>query len=125
MPWNCPECGKEFRNTNQWHSCARVGVDDHFRNRPAARAVFDKLMSELNEIGAFTLDPVKTAIQVRTTSTFLSIKPKKHHLDIEFSLPRVVDEFPIYKSFQISKNRVLHMAIIEEPADVDGPTATK
>ena len=76
-------------------------------------------MKELNKVGNFTIDPVKTAIQLKTTSTFLSMTLKKDHIDIAFQLGEQIDDFPIYKAMPISKNRVLHYAVLEGPDDVD------
>jgi hypothetical protein len=121
MTWICPECGKEYKNTNQWHSCARVDLADHLRNKSTAvRATLDKLLREARKFGEITVDPVKTAIQLRTSSTFLSIKPKRDHLDLDFQLASEVTTFPIFNTIRISKNRVLHQAVLEGPEDVDG-----
>lgn len=76
-------------------------------------------MQELNKIGRVTLDPVKTSVQVKGISTFLSIKPKKDYMEIEFQLGNEVSESPIYKSFRISSNRVLHFAVLKNPKDVN------
>ena len=120
MTWICPECKKEFRNKNQAHSCARVDLEDHLKNKsPQVKVTFDKLMRELRKFGEITLDPVKTSIQVKTISTFLSIRPKKMSIEIEFQLGSEVKEPPVYKNFRISKNRVLHFAVLKSPEDVN------
>ncbi|MDR1329294.1 MAG: DUF1801 domain-containing protein [Oscillospiraceae bacterium] len=34
--WKCPECGREFKNTNQSHFCGKPGViDDYIAGKPA------------------------------------------------------------------------------------------
>jgi len=120
MTWICPKCKKEFKNTNQAHSCARVDLEDHLKNKsPQAKATFDKLMQELNKLGKINLNPVKTSIQVKATATFLSIKLKRDNVEIEFQLGSEINESPVYKNFRISKNRVLHFAVLESPQDVD------
>jgi hypothetical protein len=120
MTWICPECKKEFRNKNQAHSCARVDLEDHLKNKsPQVRATFDRLMRELRKFGEITLNPVKTSIQVKTVSTFLSIRPKKMSIEIEFQLGSELKEPPVYKNFRISKNRVLHFAVLNSPEDVN------
>ena len=120
MTWTCPNCKKEFRNKNQVHSCAKVDLEDHLKNKsPQVIATFDKLMRELGKFGEVTFNPVKTSVQVRVGATFLSIKPKKEYMEIEFQLGDEVDEFPIYKNIRISKNRVLHFAILKSPQEVN------
>lgn len=119
MSWICPKCRKRFKHTNQAHSCARVGVKDHFRNKPPQRwATFEKLIKKAREFGAIKLNPVKTSIQVKAAATFLSIRVKSDRLEIEFQLSDEHDRLPIYKTFRISKNRVLHFAVLERPEDV-------
>lgn len=120
MTWICPDCKKEFRNKNQVHSCARVDLEDHIKNKsPQVKATFEKLMQEIRKFGEITLNPVKTSIQVKTVSTFLSIKLKKMNIEIEFQLGGEVNEPPFYKNFRISKNRVLHFAVLKSPEDVN------
>lgn len=120
MTWTCPNCKKEFRNKNQAHSCARIDLKDHLKNKsPQVIATFDKLMRELDKFGEITLNPVKTSIQVKTGATFLSIKPKKECVEIEFQLGEEVDKFPVYRNIRISKNRVLHFAILKGPQEVN------
>lgn len=120
MTWICPNCKKEFKNKNQVHSCARVDLKEHIKNKsPQVKTTFDKLMRNLGKLGKITVNPVKTSIQVKATATFLSIKSKKDHMEIEFQLGNEVDEFPVYKNIRISKNRVLHFAILKSPQEVN------
>lgn len=114
MTWTCPICSKEFRNKNQEHSCARVPVDDHFRNKPVEiRLIYDRLMQEVMRFGDISMNPVKTSIQIKAGATFLSVRPKRDRLEIEFQLGRQIARLPVTKSFDISRNRVLHTAILD------------
>lgn len=118
--WVCPQCGKEFKNTNQWHSCARLDVGVHLANKPPRiLAIYDKLVAEVERFGDVRIEAVKTAIQIRTSSTFLSVKVKRNHVEVEFQLASKVDRYPVYRNFQISKNRFLHSAVLEDPDDLD------
>jgi hypothetical protein len=115
----CPKCGKKFKHANQSHSCARIDIAEHFKNKsPRVRATFDRLMGELNKLGNTTVNPVKSSIQVKGKTTFLSIKPTRDYLDIEFLLDDNVDEFPVYKTFRYSKTRIAHFAVLESPRGV-------
>ena len=34
--WQCPKCGREFKNTNQGHTCGTVeSIDDYIAGQPA------------------------------------------------------------------------------------------
>jgi hypothetical protein len=117
--WTCPVCGKSFKHANQAHSCARVKLDDHFEGKSIlCRETFDALLNTVRQFGPVTLNPVKTSIQLKATTTFISAKPKRDHLEIEFQLRTEQSELPVYKTFRISRNRVVHFAILERPKDV-------
>ena len=121
MTWICPECKKEFRNTNQGHSCYIVSIEEHLKNRSdTVVTTYHKLMHEVNKFGRVTLNPVKTSIQVKSGATFLSIRLKKNSLEIEFQSNEEIKSAPVYKNFIISNNRVLSCAVIESPKDVNG-----
>ena len=99
MSWICPECGKLFRNRNQWHSCFTLNLEDHLRNKPETiRNVVLDLISEVELFGPIELNPVKSVIQVKAGATFLSIKPKKDFVELEFQLGEEIDQFPIHKT---------------------------
>jgi len=120
MAWTCPDCGKQFRNTNQWHSCASRSIDDHLRNKtPEVRRIVERLLEDTGAFGAVTISPVKTSIQLKAGATFLSIRPRKDHVEIEFQTTSERSAYPVYKSIRISKNRVFHAAILEEECDID------
>jgi hypothetical protein len=120
MGWTCPQCGREFRNTNQWHSCIRTPLSDHLKSRsPAVRTIVESLIAGLEETAPITVSPVRTSIEVKAGATFLSIRPKKDHVEIEFQLGREVTEFPVYETIRISGRRVLHRGVLEDPGEVD------
>lgn len=120
MPWTCPDCGKTFQITNQWHSCFKLSVDDHFANKsPQVKEVVDHLLDKVSNIGKWTLNPVKSAILLRSTANFLSIKTKKDHVELEFQLNREEDIFPIHKIQRLSKNRVVHSLVLDHPEDIN------
>jgi hypothetical protein len=48
-------------------------------------------MQELNNLAGITVNPVKTSIQIKASATFLSIKVKKTHLELEFQLSEEID----------------------------------
>jgi len=120
MPWTCPDCGKSFRNKNQWHSCYTLNLEDHIRNKPEKiQKVVYRLIEVLNSFGTIELNPVKSVIQVRAGATFLSIKPKKEYVELEFQLGRAIETFPVHRSVRISGNRVLHFLYVQSKQDIN------
>ncbi len=120
MVWNCPICNKSFRNKNQEHSCEVVPVEMHLRNKaPHVHAIYYRILEHIDTFGPFTLNPVKTVVQVKNGATFLSIKPKRESVQLEFQMSDPVAHPRIEKSFQISRNRVLHFLELRHPDEVD------
>ena len=117
--WTCPDCGRVFRNTRQWHSCQKENLEGHFRNRPPAlRQLFDELNTFITELGPVEVSPVKTAILFRRGATFLAVNVKPDHLKLEFQLEHEAEDLVISRSVRVSGNRVFHEAVIDEGADI-------
>lgn len=56
--WTCPDCGNEFVNRNQYHSCGRHSLETPFAGKPAAiRELFDRLRDRIEELGPVTMVP--------------------------------------------------------------------
>jgi hypothetical protein len=120
MSWGCPRCKRLFKRKNQWHSCVQMDAGKHFIGRqPNVKKVFDKILSETKKFGPVNVSTVKNAIMLKSSGTFLAVKPKKEWLDMEFLLDEEINEFPVHKTFRISKNRVAHFMRLEKPAEVD------
>ena len=120
MPWKCPECGREFRNKNQWHSCSNVNPEIFFKNRPLAlKKAFDKIIRAVVRFGNVNVSAVQTSIQVKSRSTFIGIRAMKDHLKVEFWLRSETKEFPVYKSVRFSKNRIVHCVALQQPREVN------
>lgn len=118
--WTCPECGKKFRNKNQWHSCYRLSLNDHLKNKPGnIQNTILLLIRNIEQFGPLQLNPVKSSIQVKAGATFLSIRAKKDLVELEFQLSRSIEDFPVHRVVRISGKRYLHFVYIQDPEDVD------
>lgn len=120
MMWECTVCGRKFRNKNQWHSCYTSDNGAHLDNKPHHIVeIVDKIIYSLSEKHEFDVHPVKSAIILRTKSNFLSIRPMKARVELEFQLPREHVHPPVYRTARISRNRVLHFAAVKKPKELD------
>lgn len=120
MPWICPICNRTFHKASQSHSCELYSVEMHLRGRDENIInAYNKLMSVVNSFGPLQISPTKHAIIVASRSTFLALKPKKNILDIEFLLSREVNEFPVHKTFRVSKKRVAHFVRVDKSDQID------
>ncbi len=120
MSWKCSKCGRSFKVLNQSHSCEVTSLDHHFSGKAQViRAVYEKIIWVVKACGPVKISFVKNAIIIVATSTFLVVKPKKSYIDIEFLLNEEILDFPIHKTFRVSKNKVAHFIKLESPEDVD------
>lgn len=120
MAWICETCGREFKNTNQWHSCEQSTIEQHINGKPEFIVeIFHKLLDVASEFGAIELLPLKTTIQVQRTSTFLSIYLKKNKVHLGFQAKEEKKLPCITKMVRISKNRVFHLADLKEISEID------
>lgn len=81
--WRCPDCGRDFANRNQTHTCAALrSLDDHFAGKAAVvRELFDELVKRLESFGPFRILPEKTRIAFQVRMSFAQVTPRRQHLD--------------------------------------------
>jgi predicted transport protein len=119
--WTCPKCKRIFKRKDQSHSCILISKESLFTKRsPELKKLYDKIVKEVNKFGKYREETMKSdVIFFKTKSTFLGIKVKKDHLDIEFYLENLQNVPPVTKYLQTSKNRVVHLVPIDQPEDIN------
>jgi hypothetical protein len=91
--WKCLECGREFANKNQWHSCVTMTVDDLLEDKPEnVGRTLKKLITEVKKLGDVTVDTVKTGINLGARAHFGMIFVQKSGINLEFELDRKIDD---------------------------------
>ena len=117
--WTCPNCHRNFRNANQQHSCKLISNDDVFEKKPPElKKLYQQIQKIIKSFGTCKQETLPDGIFFKTKSTFLAIKVKRDHLDIEFFLDHVEDVPPVSKFLQTSKHRVAHVVPINDPVDI-------
>lgn len=87
--WSCPNCNRIFKKTKQPHSCHKIPLDAHFRNKENARELFDHLIKEVDEkIGKSQVISLPCCIHLFGKYDFLAVLPKKDSLEIRFTLDK-------------------------------------
>jgi hypothetical protein len=120
MSWICPECNRTFRHPNQSHSCKTFPLEKHFLNRPAGlRTAWDKIYKTVTGFGKVQVSILENAIIVGGKSTFMAFKTRKEYAELEILLDEEFSEFPVYKTFRVSKSRVAHFIRIQSAEEVD------
>lgn len=105
--WTCTLCNRSFRNSNQSHSCKPVSKENITGTiSPALQPVYKKIIKIINRFGPYREEPVgKHVIYFKTASTFMAIKLKKDHLEVEFFLDHKITAPVVTKMLQTSANR--------------------
>ncbi|HEY4641707.1 MAG TPA: DUF5655 domain-containing protein [Thermoanaerobaculia bacterium] len=108
--WRCPDCGREFANRNQTHTCAALrSVDEHFSGKDVlVRELFDIFVAQLSRFGPFQILPEKTRIAFHVRMSFAQVTPRRHHLDGHLVLAKAFDEPTFRKVETISKRNHVH-----------------
>jgi hypothetical protein len=122
--WTCPACGHQFVNRNQWHSCARVDLDEPFRGRPARiRELFDRLRATVESMGPVTLVPYRHRVAFMVRVRFAGAVPRSRWLEVGLWLTRRLDDPRFRKVETIAPNVHLHLLRIEDASQIDAQVA--
>ena len=121
--WTCPECGKEFVNRNQFHSCRRFELDDLFAGKPAGiRDLFDRLSAIINGFGPVKVVPSRDIVAFMVRVRFVSAVPRRRWLDVALWLPRRVEDARFHRIETIVLNAHVHVLRVTEAAQLDDET---
>lgn len=83
--WKCNKCGRIFEKTGQMHSCNKIPLEDHFKNKDNSKDLFDFLVKKINkEVGKCKIISLPCCVHLFSNYDFLAILPKKESLEIRF-----------------------------------------
>jgi predicted transport protein len=119
--WTCPKCGRTFKRKDQQHTCTLISKDNLFVNRPPRlKELYERIVKRVRKFGDYREETVNpNVIFFKTKSTFLAIKVKKDHLEIEFFLDHLENVPPVSKYLQTSKHRVAHVVPIDSEEEIN------
>jgi hypothetical protein len=118
--WTCNKCQRVFEKTKQPHSCQKVPVERHFKNKAKAKEIFNVLVEKIeNQIGKCQIISLPCCIHLFGKYDFLAALPKKDKLEIRFSLNRVINSPRLIKSVPISTKSFKNCIDIENKAEID------
>jgi len=84
------------------------------------KGLFEEIEAIVKTFGRYREEAVAPdVIFFKTKSTFLAVKVKKSHLEIEFFLDHLEDVPPVAKFLQTSKHRVVHIVKVDGEKDID------
>jgi Domain of unknown function (DUF5655) len=119
--WICPKCKRSFKRKDQTHSCILITKESLFDKRPAAlEKIYEQVVKIVQQFGEYREETVRPdVIYFKTKSTFLGVKVKKDHLEIEFFLDHLENIPPVSKYLQTSKNRIAHVVPVDAVKDIN------
>ena len=116
--WTCPDCGNEFVNRNNWHSCGRWPLATHFEGKPRARALFDRLREELERFGPVTVVSSKTRITFMTRVRFANVLVRRSYLRCGLWFTKRVDDPRFVKIERYSPRAWGHEFILRDESEL-------
>ncbi len=120
MTWACPDCGREFANRNQWHSCGVYTVKDHLGDKTGAIvALYDRIVTAARRCGDVHVEPVKTLIELKAETTFAAVKVRSRWVDLALMMPDVPGSGRIRKVFEYGPEAYEITIRLSATADVD------
>jgi hypothetical protein len=120
VSWRCPTCGRNFRRSGQPHSCRVITVEEHFRGKPEARALYDRLLVSLNAtLGPCEVIALPCCIHLARDVDFLAVLPKRHRLELRFALDRELSHRRVAVSVPVSSRAIKHCVDVSRAEDLD------
>ena len=118
--WRCENCGREFANRNQTHTCGLHSLDAHFDDKPPRiRELFDAVIEAIEAIGPVVVLPEKTRIAFHIRMSFAQITPRHEWLDGHLVLARRIESPRFRKVETFSPRNHVHFFRIESRSDID------
>ena len=118
--WTCPNCNRIFEKANQPHSCRKVPLEDHFRNKNKAKELFECLVERVNnEIGKCIIISIPCCVHLFGKYDFLAALPKKDRLEIRFALNKKIDSSRIKQCVPMSTKVFKNCLDIKTVEEID------
>jgi len=122
--WTCPECGNEFVNRNQYHSCKRYDLAELFAGKPPfIRQFFNRFRAMVESCGPVKVLPYRDKVGFMVRVRFAGAVPRRRWLDIGFWLPRRIDHPRFHKVETIYPNAHVHLLRVNEAEQLDAQVA--
>jgi hypothetical protein len=118
--WKCLKCDRIFEKANQPHSCHKVPLETHFKNKDKAKELFDCLVGRINsEIGKYQIISIPCCIHFFGKYDFLAVLPKRNGLEIRFALDRQLKSPRLTQSVPLSAKAVKNCLDIKTESEID------
>ena len=117
--WTCPNCERNFKTTNQSHSCTNIDMGELFLDKPDELVlVFDDILMGVAAWEPSTVGTAKHAIVFTSKKAWLIIKPMKQELDVKFYNDTPLESRKL-KKVSASMGKYAHHIRLRSPNQVD------
>ncbi|MFA6532761.1 MAG: DUF5655 domain-containing protein [Patescibacteria group bacterium] len=118
--WTCPNCERIFEKIRQPHSCKKISLGLHFKNKDKAKELFEYLVKQVNEkVGKYKIISVPCCIHLFGKYDFLAALPKKNGLEIRFALGRKLSSQRLKQFVPLSAKVFKHCFEITSEKEID------
>lgn len=118
--WKCSKCGRIFEKHGQIHSCHKIPLEEHFKNKESAKKIFDALVDSIDQnIGKVEIISIPCCIHLFGKYDFLAALPKKDTLEIRFSLNRALQSPRLRLSVPVSDTSYKNCIDLKSTDDID------
>jgi hypothetical protein len=118
--WTCPKCKRIFEKVKQQHSCHKVALVEHFKNKKKAKELFDFLVKEINnKIGKCKIISIPCCVHLFGKYDFLAALPKKDKLEIRFALDKKLSGKRIKIAIPVSVKYYKNCLEIKDKKEID------
>jgi len=95
-------------------------LDSHFSGKePIVRAMYDRLLSSLQEFGKIIEEPRKTSIHLVNVSAFAGVQTRGTYILLNIKADHKIESPRIHKAEQISARRFHHRVKISSLSEID------
>jgi hypothetical protein len=86
--WECPKCGRQFANRNQWHGCTTLTLADCLKGKSEKVIdLFRAFEDAVRACGPVRVHPTKSRIAFIARMTFAGAKLKGDSIEVGIILP--------------------------------------
>jgi hypothetical protein len=118
--WTCPICKRTFAKAKQPHSCRKIPINEHFKNKPKAKQLFDFLVTQIHDnVGECKIVSLPCCIHLYGKYDFLTALPKKDKLEIRFALGRKLDSPTLIQFVPVSAMMYKNCFAVRSEKEID------
>lgn len=118
--WTCSKCGRIFKKTKQPHSCRKIPLAKHFKNKEHAKELYEYLLDQINDkAGPCKVISIPCCIHLFGKYDFIAILPKKYGLEIRFALDRKLKTERLKSSVPMSSKVFKNCFDIKNKEEID------